>query len=86
MNRQNLAKWVREFKDGRTSIHDEDRSVRPTAVTDEFIVKVNGRVQADRWLLMNYTICALKCRKHKTITERLSYRKLCSLGAENVNW
>ncbi|GFV57537.1 HTH_48 domain-containing protein [Trichonephila clavipes] len=30
-------KWVRAFKDGRTNIHDEERSGRPSVITDELI-------------------------------------------------
>ncbi|GFX64274.1 HTH_48 domain-containing protein [Trichonephila clavipes] len=29
-----VRKWVRAFKDGRTNIHDEERSGRPSVITD----------------------------------------------------
>ncbi|GFV67079.1 HTH_48 domain-containing protein [Trichonephila clavipes] len=32
-----VRKWVKAFKDGRTNIHDEERSVRPPVITDELI-------------------------------------------------
>lgn len=38
--RQNIAKWVREFREGRTSVHDEDRSGRPAVVTEDFDQRV----------------------------------------------
>lgn len=47
MNRQNVAKWVRKFKDGKTNVHVEDRSELLTVVTNEFIVKVKNRIRAD---------------------------------------
>jgi hypothetical protein len=40
MTRQNMAKWCREFEAGRSDIHDEIRSGRPSVVTDEIIQKL----------------------------------------------
>jgi hypothetical protein len=34
MNRQNVAKWCRGLEAGRTEVHDEERSGRPSVVTD----------------------------------------------------
>ena len=34
MNRQNVTKWCREFSDGRTDVHDEHRSGRPSLIFD----------------------------------------------------
>ena len=35
MNRQNVTKWCREFSEGRTDVHDEQRSGRPCLISDE---------------------------------------------------
>ena len=35
MNRQNVTKWCREFSEGRTDVHKEQRSGRPTLISDE---------------------------------------------------
>ena len=35
MNRQNVTKWCREFSEGRTDVHDEQRSGRPSLISDE---------------------------------------------------
>jgi len=32
MNRQNVTKWYREFSEGRTDVHDEQRSSRPSSI------------------------------------------------------
>jgi hypothetical protein len=37
MNRQNMAKWCHEFELGRSDVHDETRTGRPSVVTDEII-------------------------------------------------
>jgi hypothetical protein len=35
MNRQNVTKWCREFPKGRTDVHDEQRSGRPSLISDK---------------------------------------------------
>ena len=35
MNRQNVTKWCREFFEGRTDVHDEQRSGRPSLISGE---------------------------------------------------
>ena len=43
-----VRKWVRMFNDGRESLQDEARSVRPSLVNDDLVRKVNDRVRDDR--------------------------------------
>ena len=40
MNRGNVRKWCRLFKEGRTNVHDEERSGRPSLVPDGVTVGV----------------------------------------------
>jgi hypothetical protein len=40
MNRQKVAKWCLEFEVGRSDVHHEIRSERPSVVTDEIIQKM----------------------------------------------
>jgi hypothetical protein len=35
MNRQNVMKWCRELSEGRNDVHDEQRSGRPSLISDE---------------------------------------------------
>ena len=35
MNWQNATKWCREFSEGRTDVHDEQRSGRPSLISDK---------------------------------------------------
>jgi hypothetical protein len=37
MNRQNVAKWCHEFNTGRTDIHDEQRTGRPSLIVDGLV-------------------------------------------------
>jgi antibiotic biosynthesis monooxygenase (ABM) superfamily enzyme len=34
MNRQNVTKWCREFSEMRTDVHDEQRSGRPSMISE----------------------------------------------------
>jgi hypothetical protein len=40
INRQNVAKWYREFEAGRNDVHNEIRSGRQSVVADEIIQKL----------------------------------------------
>lgn len=40
MTRQNEKKWVHEFKERRTEIHDEERSECPLVVNDTVLQKI----------------------------------------------
>jgi hypothetical protein len=37
MSEGTLRQWCRMFKDGRTNVHDEERSVRPSVVNDDLV-------------------------------------------------
>ncbi|GBN89067.1 hypothetical protein AVEN_72357-1 [Araneus ventricosus] len=40
-----VRKWVRQFKYGRTNVHDEARSGRPSVVNDGLVAKVNEKIR-----------------------------------------
>ncbi|GBM42436.1 hypothetical protein AVEN_138781-1 [Araneus ventricosus] len=75
-------KWVRQFNDGRTNVHNETRSGRPSVVNDGLVAKVNEKIRENR----RFTIKMLfdefpqisKTVLHEIVTNRLNYRKLCS--------
>ncbi|PNF38167.1 hypothetical protein B7P43_G14229, partial [Cryptotermes secundus] len=53
MNRQRVSKWCREFETGRSDVHDQIRSGRPSVVTDEIIPKTDKNIRADRRLTID---------------------------------
>jgi hypothetical protein len=53
MNSHNVAKWCREFEAGKSDVHDEIRSGRPSVVTDEITPKVDENIRADRRLTID---------------------------------
>jgi phage FluMu protein Com len=48
MNWQNVTKWCREFSEGRTDVHDEQRSSRPSLFCDKLLQKIEGEIHANR--------------------------------------
>ncbi|KAE9543005.1 hypothetical protein AGLY_002916 [Aphis glycines] len=53
MNRTSVYKWCREFKNGRTNVHDDLRSGRPSILTDDIVKKVENAVRDDRRLTLD---------------------------------
>jgi hypothetical protein len=47
MNEGNVRKWCRLFT-GRTNVHDEARSGRPSVITDELTKRVVDHIRANR--------------------------------------
>jgi transposase len=48
MNRQNVTKWCRELCDGRTDVHGEQRSGRPSLFSDDLLQEIEGEIRANR--------------------------------------
>jgi hypothetical protein len=48
MNRQNVTKCCREFSDGRTDVHEEQRSGRPSLISDDLLQEIEGEIRAKR--------------------------------------
>ncbi|GBN00672.1 hypothetical protein AVEN_201173-1 [Araneus ventricosus] len=85
MSKGRVRKWVRTFKDGRTNGHDEERSGRPSVITEDLVQKVNGKVQEYRGFkissLSNEFPQVSRSVLHGIVTKQLNYYKLCSLWA-----
>jgi transposase len=50
MKRQNVTKWCRELCEGRTDVHDEQRSGRPSLISDDLLQEIEGDIRANRSL------------------------------------
>jgi transposase len=74
-----VRQWCRMFKDGRTNAQDEDRSRRPSAVSDDLVQSVDQEI-CERW---RFTISEISCEfqqisraiLYAIITVRLGYNK-----------
>jgi len=46
MNRHNVTKLCREFSEGRTDVQDEQRSDRPSLISDD-LQEIEGEIRAN---------------------------------------
>jgi transposase len=70
MSVQHVRKWCREFKDGRTDDHDEQRSGRPS-VSDETIAKVEETMLKDRRVMVR-ELCEMIPDVSKTCIDKIA--------------
>jgi hypothetical protein len=82
MNGQNVTKWCLEFSEGRTDVHDEQRSDRPSLISDELLQETEGEIRTNRRMTireLHHIITEVsKTTIYETVTEKLGYRKLCA--------
>ena len=80
MNRTSVFKWCREFKIQSTSVHDDQRSRRPSIATDKIEEKIKNVLRDDRRLTVDELSAMFpqisRSLLNETITETLGYRKL----------
>jgi len=79
MNRQNVTKWCREFSEGRTDVHDEQRSGRHSLISDDLLREIEGDIRAYRRMTireLHHIIPEVsKTTIHEAVTEKSGYRK-----------
>jgi transposase len=75
MNRQNTMKWCREFSEGRTDIHDEQRSGRPSLISEDFLQEIEREIRAKRRVTIRELLHIFpevsKTTIHEAVTEKL---------------
>ena len=80
-------KWVRMFKEGRESVHDEARSGSPSLVNDNLVCKVKERVRDDRRFTISYLSLhfpqILRTQLHDIVSSHLGYRRPHSMRRVN---
>lgn len=77
-----VFKWVKEFKEGRTDTHDEERSGRPSVVSEELVQQVDEKIRSDRRVTLD-SLHEMFPHISRTVmgeivSEKLDYRKLCA--------
>jgi len=82
MNAASVRKWCTMFTNGRTDIHDAERSERPSVITDALKQKVNRIIRENRHFTISevYEQCPEVSRTvvYVIVTEHLQYRKICA--------
>ena len=80
INAASVRKWCTMFRNGRTDLHDAERSGRPSVITDALKQKVNRFIRENR----HFTISEVyeQCPKvsgrivYEIVTEHLQYSKI----------
>jgi hypothetical protein len=88
MNRQNVMKWCHEFSKGRTDVHNEQRSSRPSVISDDLLQKVEGEISADQCRMIRQLHIIIpeapKTTILEAVTEKFGYRKLCACWVPKI--
>ncbi|GFW44767.1 histone-lysine N-methyltransferase SETMAR [Trichonephila clavipes] len=77
-----VRRWVRQFNEGRSEVHDEERSGRPSLITEELVHAIDEKIKENR----KFTISALamefpqisRSLMHGIVTDKLKFHKLCA--------
>ncbi len=81
IDKSNVHRWMKKFKEGETSVEDKPRSGRPsTATTDTNRQRVDKLIRAERRVTIRELSAQLNC-DHIAIQEMvkdLRYRKVCA--------
>ena len=76
-------RWGHEFSKGRTDVHDEQRSSRPSLSSNDLLQETEGEIRANRCMMireLHHIIPKVsKTTIYEAVTEKLGYRKLCSM-------
>jgi len=80
MNAAIVRKWCTVFRNGRTDVHDAERSGRPSVIRDSLKKKVNRIIRENR----HFTISEVykqfpevsRTVVYEIVTEHLQYRKI----------
>ncbi|CAL1261915.1 unnamed protein product [Larinioides sclopetarius] len=82
MNRQNVMKWCCHFSEGRTNVHDEQRTGRPSVISDALLQRTEEAIHANRRLKLKELHQIIPevsmTTLYEALTVKLGYRKLCA--------
>ena len=80
MNAASVRKWCIMFTNGRTDVHDAEKSGRPSVITDALKQKVNRIIRENRHFTISevYEQCpeVSSTVVYDIVTEHLQYRKI----------
>lgn len=75
-------KWCKKFEEGRTEVHDEQRSGRPSVITEELVDNVQAKIQEDRRVkiseLCDHFPAVSRGTMHEIVRNCLGYKKICA--------
>ena len=81
MNAASVRKWCTMFTNGRTDVHDAERSERPSVITDALKQKVNRIIHENQHFTISevHEQCPEVSRTvvYEIVTEHLQHCKIC---------
>lgn len=84
---QHVQKWYKEFSEGRTDIHDEQRSIR-SLFSDEVVTKIERILLDDRSItIRELAIKVSECSEasiDRILRENLKYHLVCEVGTTTM--
>jgi hypothetical protein len=84
-----VTKWRRELCEGRTGVHDGQRSGRPFLISDDLLQEIEGEIRANRHVTireLHHIIPEVsKTTIHGVVTRIRVQKIVCTLGAQNIN-
>lgn len=82
MNESSIRKWCIQFKNGLTNVHDEEKSGRPSIVTDDLVAKVDEKIHENRrFTIMKLSLCFPQISRtllFEIVSQKLGYHKFCA--------
>ncbi|GFV85501.1 histone-lysine N-methyltransferase SETMAR [Trichonephila clavipes] len=83
-----VRRWVRQFNEGRSEVHDDERSGRPSLITEELVHAIDEKIKENR----KFTISALAMEfpqisrsiMHEIVTDKMKFHKLCALWVPKI--
>ena len=90
MSESKFRQWCRLFKEGRKNVHEEERSGRPSVITDDLMEKVNTTICGNRRFTISELSLEFPHVSRSVIYDIVSsearlQKAVCQMGAENVN-
>lgn len=77
-----VKKWCQLFREGRTNVHDEKRSGRPSVITDDLVEKIDGKIRENRrFTITELSECFPQISRtvvYEIVTQKLGFRKFCA--------
>ncbi|GFX59762.1 HTH_48 domain-containing protein [Trichonephila clavipes] len=82
MNERSIQKWCIQFKNGRTNVHDEEKSGSPSIVSDKLLAKVDEKIRENhhftiKELSLSFPQVSLTLL-FEIVTQKLGYCKFCA--------
>ncbi|GFV34344.1 mariner Mos1 transposase [Trichonephila clavipes] len=88
MNESSIRKWCIQFKNGRTNVHDEEKSLRPGIVTDELVAKVDEKIrEIRRFIITELSLSFPQVSRTwllQIVTQKLGYRNFCARWVQKL--